>query len=697
MKSHIVSPITLILTVAGIFALVLFVMPQLVLASAAEENAGCCGEGASQGPGGGGGPGGPGDEGGNNNGTYLGVGAIPGGGMVTPLVGDMALISNANQQTISIGPNAQITIDQSDNSGGIGGGSTLPGLGCSFPPRLFTTDIYFERTDGLAIHDGGSGGIFSSLSGATQVAQVGNAYGGSGGATPNYGVDQNDMEIGVQYTPKVLIENRGCQPTNQGTTTVTTRASRFHFPTTTEYPPVYVNDPPAGENGSFPVALRIDFGQDGTYEYNEVVNSAGPLPARAGGFVTFPPITLTEAGTHTIEATTDVRTADGRYGGVGCSGSDGCILERDGVDADKDRSETFAAIAPSVSLGSFLMNSAFFFSPLPTDVRLTDRDITTGDTVGLYWTGEKVNYTSCIGSVTTSDGSNPNDFNGQPDGNSWYVNYIVGPYNDINITEPSAGNWHFYTITCNTTGGDQVSDSIMINNGGDVTDLMALQPALNSLSLPTGATLDGAPFTITNQSPNTATDYTYTFSIDGSEVDTGLVSGPLAAGATEVQLANFTYTAPDTIAIVPMEVCMTHADMSAPACANAQINVFQGITECSDSIDNDLDSLTDAADPGCWTDPTDPTTYDASDTSEIDLPPTITATPGIVRQGDSFLLEWDPQGNPGCSLSANAVADGSIAGSLTITAQTQSTYTITCTGDQSASVRVQVIPNIFET
>jgi len=44
--------------------------------------------------------------------------------------------------------------------------------------------------------------------------------------------------------------------------------------------------------------------------------------------------------------------------------------------------------------------------------------------------------------------------------------------------------------------------------------------------------------------------------------------------------------------------------------------------ECNDGINNDPseDSLVDAADPGCWTDPLDPGTYDPTDDSEADSP-----------------------------------------------------------------------------
>ena len=115
--------------------------------------------------------------------------------------------------------------------------------------------------------------------------------------------------------------------------------------------------------------------------------------------------------------------------------------------------------------------------------------------------------------------------------------------------------------------------------------------------------------------------------------------------------------------------------------------------QCSDGLDNDGDSFTDYPDDlGCT---------DADDNDETDtLPdPTITVTPAVVRQGSDFLLEWNPNGNPGCVLSNNAPssANGSTAGSVTLTANRQSTYTISCANGNEASVTLQVIPNLFET
>lgn len=69
------------------------------------------------------------------------------------------------------------------------------------------------------------------------------------------------------------------------------------------------------------------------------------------------------------------------------------------------------------------------------------------------------------------------------------------------------------------------------------------------------------------------------------------------------------------------EVCLMVADgnigdanqWSSCECVNITVG-----TECNDGKDNDVDTYIDANDPGCWTDPTDPATYDSTDNDESD-------------------------------------------------------------------------------
>jgi hypothetical protein len=64
---------------------------------------------------------------------------------------------------------------------------------------------------------------------------------------------------------------------------------------------------------------------------------------------------------------------------------------------------------------------------------------------------------------------------------------------------------------------------------------------------------------------------------------------------------------------------------------------------CSDGIDNDKDGVVDALDPGCWTDPTDPSTYDPYNQSEDDA--TTQCQDMIDNDGDGAA---DYPYDPGC-------------------------------------------------
>lgn len=161
--------------------------------------------------------------------------------------------------------------------------------------------------------------------------------------------------------------------------------------------------------------------------------------------------------------------------------------------------------------------------------------------------------------------------------------------------------------------------------------------------------------------------------------------------------------------------------------------VLSGGTECSDGINNDpaQDPLIDSADPGCWTDPTDPGTYDSSDDSELSSPAlpecgdnwdndgdgrtdhpsdpactgpsdfpegkgpivSLTASPNPVTRGDTETITWnatDPEGGIGpftCTPTGGYTGDGWISttgtsGSLNIPSfdpgAPSATYILSC-------------------
>lgn len=122
---------------------------------------------------------------------------------------------------------------------------------------------------------------------------------------------------------------------------------------------------------------------------------------------------------------------------------------------------------------------------------------------------------------------------------------------------------------------------------------------------------------------------------------------------------------------------------------------------CDNSIDDDGDgridyAADDSGDPGC---------VNANDDDEYNDPlptPLISLDVDIVRQYATVDLNWDPNGNTGCTLSDNVVTtsgntpDGSAAGSAELSADRPATYTISCDYGQEADVQLRVIPNVIE-
>lgn len=122
------------------------------------------------------------------------------------------------------------------------------------------------------------------------------------------------------------------------------------------------------------------------------------------------------------------------------------------------------------------------------------------------------------------------------------------------------------------------------------------------------------------------------------------------------------------------------------------------VTECSDGLNNDGVQGIDMNDPDC-TDPSD----DSEDGVAGLADPTIEVVPDVIRQGNEFELIWDPAGNFNCELSDNVEdetgnkPDATVAGSITLSAERPTEFSINCDFGQEADVRIQVIPNIFET
>lgn len=129
-------------------------------------------------------------------------------------------------------------------------------------------------------------------------------------------------------------------------------------------------------------------------------------------------------------------------------------------------------------------------------------------------------------------------------------------------------------------------------------------------------------------------------------------------------------------------------------------SVCSATPACSDAPnDNDGDGFTDMADFGCLS---------PTDTSEVD--PTsvdLTASPRIVPQGQQTTLEWNTHGGDEaqCTLTAQGNATNLIntntlgldTGTVSVTVNAGTTYTLTCPGNKTDFVNVELVPIGFET
>jgi len=476
--------------------------------------------------------------------------------------------------------------------------------------------------------------------------------------------------------------------------------------------------PFAATLGMFPVRLQIDLNNDGTINETRRIDNRGPLDGNANVAVSFSNVTL-PAGTHRIRIFADV---PGDVDSVnGCNGAFGCIAEAPVSNNEQTLLVTVAR--PSVTLGSYLINpdaSRTLYGRSVSDISASStRDIAgIPDEVGLYWEGTQIQLTTCVG---TGPG-----FSGRATEPNVWATWAGYPNNDANITEPTAGDTTAFTITCDTTSGSTVTDTLLLTNGGTLpAGTVSLTPSVNNIPLRYGETLTEVPYTVQNSDPVTAADdTTITIDVAGTERFRDARNVPVDnIPLTRTETLSPTFTPPSAGTYL-IEVCADHPlESRGPQCDRANLNVT-GPT-CYDGIDNEGDGLPDAEDPDCHTDgdpngPGDPNTtgnpndpacpgatcsFDPNDPSEDPTAtapaPTISADPTIIRQGDEVTLTWDPIDTSvrSCTLSANvpAPADGNVADSITFNLSRTTQFSLICTDDQSAEVTVRVIPILFET
>ena len=496
----------------------------------------------------------------------------------------------------TIGGTYEVTVYQVGSSGGGGGGGN-PQV-CT-PPNLVVEDIYFVRP--------GSG---------------------NGGA-----VNQNELELGLSYVPVVSIRNRGCE--------------------STATPGKFINQMPFGQNGGFPNRLRVDFrnnnGPSGfslfglssrDIDINSYLNNQSALAGGATRALRFPAIAMTTLGRHGIDGTVDVVGI-----AISCNGNAGCVTES-GLPESNKVTENFRVIRPSISLGSFLMPNANTISGANQSAV---RTIPVGAQVGLYWTGNLVNFASCTGTTTASNGAVVNDFTGQKNtgsGNGFAALALQLPTTidntDLVINEPApAGVSHTYTISCRTRSGATVTDSVQIvaqagqgcwmdnvaNVPASCSTICAVAGGVPAADSNGGRCMSGESrqsggiLALGNGMPDP-----FQWGCMGRCVPQGLIP--------TTQVGNYCYRAgiPQDSNLSDLSVgCYCRVGATSTIANNrctATPVVTVVPTECSDAAHNDIDqdSLIDALDPGCWTDPTASSTYDSLDNSERTV---VTLVPAV--------------------------------------------------------------------
>jgi hypothetical protein len=348
------------------------------------------------------------------------------------------------------------------------------------------------------------------------------------------------LEVGKSYEPIVQIRNNGACSLfdllfgyETGDSTTRQALPRYSLrdligvptahalgnivgqtPQSSTYPNNIRSQLPFGTSGSFPIRVRIDFGNNGSQDWEQYLNAQGPVPRGQTRYVRLPAFSSNEVGTHSIAVVTDIRHSVDA--GRGCyatsnptSAGWGCIRETN--ENDNDRVETF----------------------------------------------------------TTTTG---------------------GPGTQLGVT---------------------VSD----------------------VTVEVGDTITQVPFTTRNIGTTAILGYTYRVTIGGTTFASTSRTTNLALAAQELVSSNGSYTAPNNATTIPLTVCAV-VGTSAPACDTALVNVVT--RECSDGQDNDGDTFQDTTDPGCFTDPLDPDTYDPDDDNEGDI---ATTSPSVT-------IEFRPVVNP---------------------------------------------------
>lgn len=197
------------------------------------------------------------------------------------------------------------------------------------------------------------------------------------------------------------------------------------------------------------------------------------------------------------------------------------------------------------------------------------------------------------------------------------------PVVDINDSEVDVSSVGSYTVYYNFTdsdgavaeqktrtvnviaGGNECNDTL--DNDGDGTVDYPEDSGCASLEDPS----ENEPpvITLTGSSPQVVT-------LNDSYLEQGATADDAEDG-NSLPVTNIDSFDVDTSVLGNYIVYYNFTDSDGAAAAEVTRDV-EVKTACTDGIDNDDDGLTDASDPGCWTNPNDSETYDPEDNNETD-------------------------------------------------------------------------------
>lgn len=446
-------------------------------------------------------------------------------------------------------------------------------------------------------------------------------YSGSARPAASLLVSESNLQAGVAYQPIVQIRNLNCNSTSAfnndnapkianaieklftslsphqayangggGSRTVATTLSGYH-----------INQLPFGTGGGFPVRLRIDFGQNGSYEYTEFLNNQGPIRG-------IPlPTTRPASGTFNRDSSSSRNQIQPQSPSSGTSNSRSSIIKE----------KVVALVQPTTVLANGGGRTSTPRPPAPTPADLATIYVAfpafTPSEIGIHaiTANADVTNTQAAGRGCTSMVVAP--------ARSGLNNSFTRP------PAPTVSPIDWGCLNELTPAGARSEGNNNFTKTFTVGSSRVLVVSVSDVYVRVGGTLSTVPFTVLNQSTSTLPGYTYAIRINNTNVGSGTRTLTLAPGITDSTQGAVTYAVPNSPTTVPLEVCASSAILATTTCANARVIVTA--TECSDGRDNDADSTADTTDSGCFTNPGDPSTYDPNDNSESDagtlLPPEI--------------------------------------------------------------------------